>query len=375
MYNKNEYQFINFFRAIASFWVVFSHCMIWGGWYGIDIPDPKMAVDLFMIISGYLMINQVTSRNNKEPMNRISSWLKFFIRRFFRIAPAYYFSLFLAVIFSSYFLGGYEELQKLNYDSWKNTFIYLPSRIDYDIKNILLHITFLFGLDPQYSYSTFLPDWSLSLEMQFYFIFPTIFLLISNFKLKKTLIILTIISYFSTTIINKFLFFYEPSFLLLKLQYFLVGIILYHLLYNDLNWKDRIILVLLSYIFLGIEDMFSSNTLFYIFIFMLMLSSLELNHKLPNFFYNKVIKFMSDTSFSLYLFHGFFISMSGFIISNNNFLNHSSLFIHTIFMFCFVIPLSYVFGYFIFKNIEIRGITYSKYFINRYFGLNKNNEK
>ena len=46
-----EFAFINLFRAIAAFWVLAAHCMIWGGWYGVPLPSAKIAVDLFMMIS------------------------------------------------------------------------------------------------------------------------------------------------------------------------------------------------------------------------------------------------------------------------------------------------------------------------------------
>lgn len=52
---KQEYLFINFYRAFAAFLVVLAHCMIWSGWEGF-VLNPKIAVVLFMIISGYLCL-------------------------------------------------------------------------------------------------------------------------------------------------------------------------------------------------------------------------------------------------------------------------------------------------------------------------------
>jgi peptidoglycan/LPS O-acetylase OafA/YrhL len=43
------------------------------------------------------------------------------------------------------------------------------------IRWLYLHATFTFGLVPGMEASTPLPDWSLSLEMQFYFVFPVLF--------------------------------------------------------------------------------------------------------------------------------------------------------------------------------------------------------
>ncbi len=367
---NKEQKFINLFRALAAFWVLTSHTMIWGGWYGIPIPNPKIAVDLFMIISGYLMISQTNIRNKQEPMWFYKSWLRFWIRRFFRIAPAYYLSLFFAVILSEYFLGGYQELQMMNIDRWKNVFVYDPSRIIYDIKNIFLHITFLFGLDPQYSFSTFLPDWSLSLEMQFYFVFPFIFLMINKIGIEKSTIKIAIFSFIISWLVNKFLFFYEPSFLALKLQYFLVGIILYYLLHHNMLFKKKIILVFIAFLLLFVERKFGSLSIFILFSMMLLIGYLEISEKLSTSFLklldNKIVTYMSDSSYSVYLFHGFFIAASGLIISNIDILKESSLLVHTAFMWLFVVVFTYPLAYFIFQNVEKKGILYGKSLINQF---------
>lgn len=373
--DNKEYKFINFFRAIAAFWVVTSHAMIWGGWHGLPIPKPKMAVDLFMIISGYLMMVQSVNRNHQEPMTEYNSWYRFWFRRFFRIAPAYYVSLAIAVLASSYFLEGYAELQNMNPGRWQNTLVYDPSRISYDFKNILLHLTFLFGLDPQYSFSTFLPDWSLGLEMQFYFVFPFIFLLLKKRDVKISLLLLGFLSIAIARIVYKFLYFYEPSFLALKLQYFLAGIILYYLLNYKLLLRDKVILTLIAFFLLLIEYRVNSYTLVFIFLMMYSIGWLEvhqiLSQQLMSVIDSKIVNFMSDSSYSVYLFHGFFISLSGLIISYIEPLTNSSLFVHTLFMWFFVLICTYPFAYFIFIFIEKKGAHYGRNFINKTFPISE----
>jgi len=368
-----EYAFINFFRALAAFWVVIAHSMIWGGWYGLPIPDPKMAVDLFMIISGYLMMAQSMNRNQYEPMTSHISWFRFWFRRFFRIAPAYYLSLFVAVLIGNHLLGGYHELQNMNPQQWVNTIVYNPLRIDYSLENIVLHITFLFGLHPQYSFSTFLPDWSLSLEMQFYFVFPFIFLFIKKWEVKRSLLLLGATSIVIALIVNKFLWFYEPSFLALKLQYFLVGIILYYLLNHKLFMRDKIILTLIAFFLLLAEHRFHSYGSSVLFVMMLATGWFETHQKLPSFLmkllYSRFINFMSDSSYSVYLFHGFFISFSGLIISKIDLLRQASLFVHTVFIWLFVIVLVYPLAHLIFIFIEKKGVEYGRKFINRFFPI------
>jgi peptidoglycan/LPS O-acetylase OafA/YrhL len=39
-------------RGLAAMWVLVAHGMIWGGWYWARLPSAKIAVDLFMVLSG-----------------------------------------------------------------------------------------------------------------------------------------------------------------------------------------------------------------------------------------------------------------------------------------------------------------------------------
>ncbi len=69
-----EFKFINFYRALAAFWVLCAHCVIWGGGKDMWCPSPKIAVDLFMVISGFLMTANAASRAAREPMEKKTSW-------------------------------------------------------------------------------------------------------------------------------------------------------------------------------------------------------------------------------------------------------------------------------------------------------------
>lgn len=160
MTHRHETDFLDTLRGFAAFWVVIAHCFIWAdrplpGW-----ADPKLAVDLFMVISGFLMTYTV----DRQP-----GWRDFYIRRFFRIAPAYYVTLLAVVLLWPSIAAGMGQLQALS-DKWQPA--YRPAAQDFSVGNIIAHLTFLFGLSPDRSFSTGLPDWSLSLEMQFYALFP-----------------------------------------------------------------------------------------------------------------------------------------------------------------------------------------------------------
>jgi len=336
--HSSEYLFINFFRAFAAFWVVAAHAVMW---------------------------------NKIEPMTMHTSWYKFWLRRLFRIAPAYYLSLFTAILLSNYFLEGYHLLQIMNPNKWAHSIVYNPMRIDYDIMNILLHISFLFGLHPQYSFSTFLPDWSLSLEMQFYFIFPFIFIAMIKYGVKKSILIIGLNSIFIGFTVNRFVHFYEPSFLAFKLQYFISGVLLFYILHQKKSTLEFVLLCILALFFVSVEFVLNYGTERVIpailFSLMFLLGWLETSQRLPSLihtlFHSHVIGLMSDSSYSVYLFHGFFISLSGLLITFIPFLKESSLLIHTAFMFVFVISFTYPLAYFIFLRVEKPGMRYGKFLI------------
>jgi len=41
-------------RALAAFWVLAAHCMIWGGWYGVPLPSPKEAKLAIETLTDYI---------------------------------------------------------------------------------------------------------------------------------------------------------------------------------------------------------------------------------------------------------------------------------------------------------------------------------
>jgi peptidoglycan/LPS O-acetylase OafA/YrhL len=321
-----EHSFINLFRAIAAFWVLAAHCMIWGGWYGIPLPSAKIAVDLFMMISGYLMVASTSSRAKSEPLEEHKNWIHFWLRRFFRLAPVYYFSLLLAIVTNEYFLDGYKLLQELNPTIWVDGGVYDPMRIEYTLENIILHLTFLFGLHPQWSFSTFLPDWSLSLEMQFYFIFPILILLMKKKGFLKIALFVCSITLPLGLIIAHYFQYYEPSLLLFKLQYFVAGILLYSIVNSTQETlKIKVLLLAGAILLVSLEFNYGKELLVLpaILLAMFLFGWMEKNNTTPkylaNFTNSRIIRFGSDVSYVVYLVHGFFISLSGHLITSNEY--------------------------------------------------------
>lgn len=199
-------------RFASALWVMWAHCLIWGGYEGF-IPNAKMAVAIFMVLSGYLMA--LTAADFAQPRE----WTRFYLRRFFRIAPLYYLVL-IFVAASPWVRDGLTAWHKFPPGS-----IYSPERADFSFANIALHLSFLFGLDKDAATSTLLPDWSLSLEMQFYAAFPAIWLAVSRWGASRVCVALAAIS-LPFWVWQRSLW-HDPSHLLLQLPYFLAGIMVF----------------------------------------------------------------------------------------------------------------------------------------------------
>lgn len=237
----SQISYISGLRAIAALTVLVAHCMIWSGWPGIGAPDyvpypgtvAKMAVDLFMILSGFLMALQAHRRSAEEPMFAARSWIIFFVRRFFRIAPTYYLAVIISLVLAAQISEGagalahripwLDKLINGNVEVTSTNAIaaVIPWYLDHYNVNVLMHFTFLFGLFPTWVSALPLPDWSLSLEMQFYLVFPAFILFSGRFGVIRIILFLLPLCVFSTVMWHDN--FPEPSLLLFKLPVFFQG--------------------------------------------------------------------------------------------------------------------------------------------------------
>ena len=296
--SRIEWRFINAFRALAAFWVLAAHCQIWGGYPFLPIPAPKIAVDLFMLVSGFLMQANASTRN--EPMSEPRNRVRFWTRRFFRIAPAYYLALTLIALGSGVFLPGKAYLQQIHPSAlWVSA--YDQSAIHITADNLAAHVTFLFGLLPQYASSTSLPDWSLGLEMQFYLAFPFLFLLRPRHLIAVTLAAFLLGGVFYGQ-------FPDPSLLLFKLQYFAAGMLLYRALMAT-DARTVTLYLAAGLVLAGIEQGRQWQIAPTLLLAMFALGTLERHGQLPAF--PRWVTYASDVSYSVYLFHGLLLGAFG----------------------------------------------------------------
>lgn len=138
------------------------------------IPGSFVALDIFFVISGYLIAQSIIARKDHF------SFKRFYVRRVKRLFPSLFLTLFISM------LVGF--------------FLFPPGRVENLAKtglySLLCSSNFYFGTNTDYfSYEAasevFLHTWSLSLEEQFYLLFPA--LLIFYLKRGPT--------FFKTTII------------------------------------------------------------------------------------------------------------------------------------------------------------------------------
>ncbi len=344
---RNEIHSLSFLRGAAALYVVIAHIMIWGG-YKSYFPNPKVAVDVFIFISGFLIFGGMLSKKHT-----ISSYFK---HRFFRIAPSYYFIILVFALLYPYIRDGLLHIQSLDRIKWPLGGKYDASFVTYDLKNILLHVTFIFGLLPKYSQSSYMGDWSIGLEMQFYLLAPLLFIFYS----RRWLIIVLVALAISACIFSKHnaftLSFTEPSFILIKLHIFILGAVI------SLAVREKglylFYLLILSTILLYLQywvqkgTYISNNSAVYLTLSVILVLCYKY---IDHFFDNFVVHFFSQISYPLYLVHGIFIGLSGLVYM---YINSTIPLLYVIAIV--TLPLSIFFAWIISITIERKGIEIAK---------------
>lgn len=218
----NRVEALDGLRGLAALWVLVGHAMILTGFAVPLISQPELGVDLFILLSGFLMVFQYQLRSHKEDWTAPATWAQFWVRRYFRIAPLFYVMLAAALIF-----GPAIYADRVLIDTFLGQTLQKPERyLDGGAFNIFTHITFLFGLLPDYAYRTALPDWSLGLEMQFYALFPLFILLVRRLGWPVASILIAAGAFATAVLTAKIgMKFPMPAFLPLKMHLFLSGML------------------------------------------------------------------------------------------------------------------------------------------------------
>jgi peptidoglycan/LPS O-acetylase OafA/YrhL len=211
-------------RGIAALWVLLGHCALLTGWALPVIDKPDLGVDLFMMLSGFLMVFHYHLRAGTEPWGSPRTWVRFWIRRYFRVAPLYYVMLAAALIAGPAILSWRTAIDQILHQA---TLTSPEAFIDHSPRNIAAHLSFVFGLLPTYAMRTPLPDWSLTLEMQFYALFPALMLLTRKLGWVRGAGLAALAGAVITHVIWHYsIHFPMPSFLPLRIDIFFAGMLL-----------------------------------------------------------------------------------------------------------------------------------------------------
>jgi len=342
--NRNYLQEIQALRGIAIILVFFFHLNKDYFSYGY------LGVDIFFVISGFVITKIIFEKSIKE----IFSFRSFFVSRILRLMPA----LLIMVLITSFFILLTYKFQA-NPDTQINTGI---------LSLVGLSNFYLLYLKNDYfnsfDQSVFEHTWSLSIEFQFYLIYPIfLFILFKFFKDKINLYIYSltfILSIFLVynTLHEHNLFYHTET----RIWEFIVGCLTFFL------YKKRVFsnyfIIIFSILPLGL--FYFTQDIFYLialvcFISSFIILSYDNFSSLKLILNNKILCYIGNVSYSLYLWH-----LPVIFFANTFFLGFDYYF----FSILFSVILSMLSYYFI-EIPFIKNHLISIFFINRIFTIKK----
>lgn len=277
---------LNNLRALAVIAVVLYHFEIYnftGGWLGVDI---------FFHISGFLISNRILN----DIKHGSFTFKTFYLKRVKRILPALYSTLIFASVVS-YFIFSPKAL---------------ISYFESVISSIFIFSNYYFlNFDFYTAYSTkFLPllhTWSLSIEEQFYLIFPLFIYIVFKIK-KKYLLQVSLGLLFFSIYINLEMFSNGQKFYLLQFRIwqFIFGMFVMFFYLADYRF-NKVFYKYLGYFLLMFSVVYFDNSQLSTFLPKLMISLsfllIVLTKKDIGLLANKYIKYIGLSSYSIYLLH------------------------------------------------------------------------
>ncbi len=306
----NHYKQLDGLRAIAVILVLISH------W--INIPSLQkvhlgiMGVNLFFVLSGFLISEKLLIEKAQiaENIKSIKSVLSnFYMRRFLRIFPIYYLTIFI--------------LFAINWSPSRKYIVYLLTYTTNFISSFSIDVEPLV---------TFVHTWSLSVEEQYYIIIPILILTIRNTKKLSVIFILTgILSrilfyvFLHEPIFEKAIVFFTTS----CFDAFGLGLLLAYLKNSNSNLLQEklknntsvFIVLLLVYSIMLIVLFYNSISFIMVFdrfvfslisTFMIGLACFDLNPMfIRKFLSNKIMTYIGKISYGVYLYHYFLSKFLG----------------------------------------------------------------
>lgn len=274
-------------RTIAVFSVIIFHLnssLLPGGYYGVDI---------FLVISGYL----ITSHIYKQLNDNQFSFKQFWLRRIKRLLPTLLFVI-ISTLLTAYFI-----LFKPNIFSIANDAI--PSVLSYF--NIHAYLNFGNYWGKKADSSFFLHTWSLSLEEQFYLFYP-IFLFFT-YKFFKTIYYPIIFLIIVSLILFSFNYSNDSAFYLLPFRIWelsLGGLIALSSSKSNSNKNDILVtlgLLLILFTLYFADKKINFHVLTIIISTCVVIKYIRTNSVIYNVLSSSIFTHFGKLSYSLYLWH------------------------------------------------------------------------
>jgi len=360
-------------RGIAALWVLLSHVQILSGMRGLPVLSwGSVAVELFMMLSGFLMAHHYLERREREPWSAPRTIALFWTRRFFRIAPLYYILL-IAALIAGPALG---DMRNHIAAAWPQSGTEAERYTDQSMANIFTHLSFVFGMLPNYAFRTPLPDWSIGLEMQFYLAFPFIMLLMA--RAGAALASLGLIAACALLDLLAPGFFHQfsmPAFLPIKLYVFLAGMLI---AFSRRGNARGLLLVALLYPGLQLLQERSGENLMLVVLIVAMFYLTD-DGKLPGAAYLRAAKtrvrlifagrvaiLLGSTSYATYLLHLLIVIPIAGALAQLPVYTAMNQYLRFTAVLALVLPIVYVLSWLLYQLVEQPGINAGKLVIRRW---------
>ncbi len=305
--------FFDGLRGGLSLWVFIYHAAITAGFNTGLIPAGAIAVDIFILISGFVMAYTLSFGKASREGFSTDMLIAFYVRRILRIAPVYYLALFIAVVFYGTFLEFSREATAAFPPLWAADMANDPSIKSITLTNIVMHMTFLFGFNPHYAANMPIPDWTLTLEMQFYAVVPLLLVAMRKYGLALPIAGLAILNFLASRYIGLYLtpkiggLWPQPSMLFFKLDCFVTGMLLALYIIDERFNKVEILCLLL--VLTALETTFIYAAIVAVCFSLLTNSAIKTDFftRLSSFFravlQSRPMAFLGSISYDLYLLH------------------------------------------------------------------------
>lgn len=294
---RNE---IDGFRAIAVLSVIAFHMGF--------LPNGYLGVDIFFVISGYL-ITKIVYNETLQDKFKVS---KFYLRRIRRIIPLTLFTSFIALLMGIVVMLP-DDLENLSQSVFATNIF---------ANNILLLITTGDYWSIVNEYKPLMHTWSLGIEEQFYLFFPIIFMFFKGKRkgfILPTLIVLALLSLtLYLTSINE-----SQKFYLLQYRFFELafgGIAAIITKGKPVNIKGSFVFLLCVLAVLLFNFPFSSNLKLLIVVFAsigVLISNVNIDKINSVLLENKLMVGIGKISFSLYMWHQIVLAYTRYFITDN----------------------------------------------------------